>query len=712
MAKQAERLRQPRPRTGASSRTKGRRSEDFDFRDLFENANDIVILNDRGGCIVMANRAAREFGGYSAEEVKRGVDLKEVLAPEEYEAAMILTQRALDGLPIPEVYERHAVLRDGRRRIVELRSNVLRNRSGEPLLQTIGRDVTESRHAAAFQASLAEVLRALLTAQGLDAASKVICDEALRVLEVDGVYLFLPSADEVVGAASAGAGAERFKGLRRSLNDSFVGKIFRRSDPLVANDFPSIYPGLELARGIDIRSLLAVPLRSSGATLGLLAFIHCHDPQYFVGEVCDRALIFAAQTAVAIESALARDREEEEGQVSAALLHVARAIRESLKEAEVVSQIAGSARSVLGCDWTFVSLWEDERKLFRVVATEGFTPEASEEMQLVEFHLKDFPETQELRADQPVEYPEPPAHAAMLFERWGGSSMLTQPISRGGAMIGTLAAGYRKRRGAFPARERRIIEGIAAQAAVALDNARLVEDLRRANDMKSEFLGTMSHELRTPLAAIIGYADLMREGVMGPLQPQQDQVLDRMLINGRSLLDLINTTLDVNRLESGRVAVEVSSFALNDLFTELRMELTARPSKEVVPVIWPVLQRPIVVRTDRGKLKVILRNLLENALKFTAEGSVSVSVSPGSSEQRVQLAVSDTGIGIPPQEQKVIFEMFRQVEGARDRSRSGVGLGLYLVRRYAQLLGGEVAVESSPGLGSKFKLDIPISLGE
>src|SRR5205823_6240336 len=141
--------------------------------------------------IVAANRAAREFGGYTQADVERGVHLRDVLPSPDYEAALILTERALDELPVPEVYEREAVLRDGRRRVLELRSNVLRHRGRPVLLQTIGRDVTEQREAAAFQNALLQVSQALLTAQSLDQLGRVICVEATRVLHVDSAYLWL-----------------------------------------------------------------------------------------------------------------------------------------------------------------------------------------------------------------------------------------------------------------------------------------------------------------------------------------------------------------------------------------------------------------------------------------------------------------------------------------------------------------------------------------
>jgi PAS domain S-box-containing protein len=711
MSERSERSHHPKQSRLQSAKPRGAQAAaQLDFQALFENAIDIVLLNNRAGRIVMANKAAREFGGYTQEEVDRGVDLSAVLPPDDYEAAMQLTQRAIDGLPIPEVYERHVVLRDGSRRVVELRSNVLRRRRGEPLLQTIGRDVTESRRAVAFQASLVQVSQALLTAQNLQQVGSLVCDEALRVLEVDGVYLWLRQGSELVGTASAGEGSAGFQGVHRSHSDSFVGQLFHAGDLRVINDFRVAHPDMVLAPGIHIESMLAVPLRRSGTAFGVLVFIHTHNPGYFVGPVCDRGLIFAAQTAVAIESALAREREEDEGRVSAALLQVARAIRESLEEAEVLAQITKSTREVQGCDWTFVSLWDEQLAALRIVAMEGMSTELAEEARLMEFRPGDIPEADALYAQQPVEIADTQSYPNVVYRRWNISSFLAFPMVRGGHLIGTISAGYRQRCGPFSYRERRIMEGIASQAAVAVDNARLVEDLRRANNLKSEFLGAMSHELRTPLSAILGYAELMREGVMGALEPQQCQVLDRMLINGRTLLDLVNTTLNVNRLEAGRIAVDFTQFALKELMAELAAEYAARPPEDAVQLQWPALSQPEVMRTDRGKLKVILRNLIDNALKFTPAGTVSMGVQMNRRDERVQLTVADTGVGIAKEEQTAIFEMFRQVDGTRLSSRSGVGLGLYLVRRYVLLLGGEVYLESAPENGSTFTVDLPLGI--
>jgi PAS domain S-box-containing protein len=678
---------------------------------LFEDASDIILINDHEGRIIAGNRAARDFGGYTLDDVTRGVYLRDVLTPADYEAAMILTQRALDGLPFPEVYEREAVLRDGSRRILELRSNVLRRRGRPYALQTIGRDVTENKEAAALQTSLLQVSEALLTAPSLDQLGKVVCEQASRVLGVDGAYLWLRRGDELVACAAYGLGARPFIGLRRSVDSSVIGQMYRAGDLLVVNDFPHSLYAVDAAQGFGVQAMLAIPLRRGGPPVGLLVFTDSTNPRRFTSVLRQRGLIYAAQTTVAIESALAREREEEEGRVSAALLRVTRAIRESLEEAEVVPQIARSACEVVECDWAAVALWDTTKGALRVTTTEGWTSAASEEVMLLEMRPTRLESglqvTNRLMAHETVEIPEPPGTAELLFRRWGIASLLAVPMLRGGRAVGALAVGYHRRRGAFSSRERRITEGIAAQAAVAVDNARLVEDLRRANRLKSEFLGMMSHELRTPLSAILGYADLMRDGAMGPTSTEQAEVLDRMLLNGRGLLELINMTLDVNRLDAGRVTLDVSDFTLDELLTELRSEFAVRALRDGVTLSWPATLDVPRLHTDHGKLKLVLRNLVDNALKFTAAGTVEVIAACDHDSDRMCLSVRDTGMGIPDDALSSIFDMFYQVDRVPSGSRGGIGLGLYLVRRYTELMGGRVNVKSTAGQGSMFSIEIP-----
>jgi signal transduction histidine kinase len=277
---------------------------------------------------------------------------------------------------------------------------------------------------------------------------------------------------------------------------------------------------------------------------------------------------------------------------------------------------------------------------------------------------------------------------------------------RANRLCGTFVIGYGTRRGPFSPRECRIADGIAAQAAVAVENARLVDDLRRANQLKSEFLGAMSHELRTPLNAILGYAQLLSDGLVGSISDEQRDAVERILVNGYGLLDLISTTLDANRLEAGRVTVQLASFTLDHLLTELQHEFSLRV-RDGVTLTWPQVADVPELRTDPGKLKAVVRNLVDNALKFTEHGSITVRADYVREFDRLRISVQDTGRGIPGSALPTIFEMFQQVGGVPS---SGVGLGLYVVRRYAEVLGGKVGVESLVGRGSTFTIDIPRAL--
>ncbi len=679
------------------------------FEEIFEDAPDIVLANDGDGWVLAANRAAREFVGYTAEDLRRGVHLRQILAPQDFEVAMGLVRRALDGERIFPVGEREVELRDGSRRFIEVRSSVLRRRGRPFALLTIGRDITEKREAAEFQESLVEVSRALLTAPRLEVVGRVLCTAAGRILRVDGAYLWVREGDDLALIAAAGWGAEHVVGQRRAIADSTIGDIYRASDVLVVHDLAhSLYADSDWAV-LGVQAMLAVPLRREGPPLGVLVFAD-RNPRGFTRVLRDRAVIFATQLTVAVEAALAREREEEEGKVSAALLRVGNAMRSSLREDELVVQIARSARDEGACDWAVVGMWNPRANRFEVVAAEGWRGETLAELGLL--GLRPNPEgpspgvLEKVLRCETVELPSAPRGFEAFFARWQVASCLVVPMHRGGRVVGLLALGYRQRTGPFSPRERRIAEGVAAQAAVAVENARLVEDLRRANRLKTEFVSTMSHELRTPLSAILGYAELMRAGAMGALTEDQAQALDRVLLNGAALLELIDTTLDVSRLEAGRATVAASHFALDSVVAELREELGARCPPQVA-LEWPPEGALPALTTDRPKLKAILRNLVDNALKFTSVGKVSVEAEYDSERDWVRFVVRDTGIGIPAHALESIFEMFQQVGRSLPSSRQGVGLGLYVVRRFTELLGGKVSVESAPGRGSVFIVELP-----
>jgi signal transduction histidine kinase len=249
-------------------------------------------------------------------------------------------------------------------------------------------------------------------------------------------------------------------------------------------------------------------------------------------------------------------------------------------------------------------------------------------------------------------------------------------------------------------------QAMANALGIALANAQLLDRLRAALRAKSEFLNTMSHELRSPLHVVIGYTDMVREeGV-----PERAvRALDRVRASALELLQLVENTMNAARLEAGKVALQVESFAPQDLARDLAESVGALPEAcHGVPVRWDVSPDLPRVRLDRLKLKEIVQNLISNALKFTPVGEVRVSMARAG--DRLRIAVRDTGVGIPLDAQPRVFGMFERIEHENGTRSPGAGLGLYIVGRLTELMRGRTSLESEPGAGSCFTVELPLSV--
>lgn len=249
---------------------------------------------------------------------------------------------------------------------------------------------------------------------------------------------------------------------------------------------------------------------------------------------------------------------------------------------------------------------------------------------------------------------------------------------------------------------KRIATELAAQNA-ALRAAQ--EQLMAHDRAKSEFLGTVSHELRTPLNVFIGYTEMLIEAFEDLPAEERAEILRRLLAGARTLSSLVEDTLSVLRLDSASVRLDVEPVSLPDLFAELEeADRLLRGSSRVVER-WTVDPDLPPLVSDRRKLRQVLGNLVGNARKFTEKGEIRVRVQSGSTPERLRFTVSDTGCGIPPGELPYIFEAYRQATSRR--AAEGCGLGLYIVQRYVDLLGGEVHCESIVGSGTTFAFELP-----
>jgi PAS domain S-box-containing protein len=231
--------------------------------------------------------------------------------------------------------------------------------------------------------------------------------------------------------------------------------------------------------------------------------------------------------------------------------------------------------------------------------------------------------------------------------------------------------------------------------------------LEQASALKSQFLANMSHEFRTPLNAILGYTHMLLNNVTGQVTDPQRKSLTRIDSNAKHLLALINDILDITRIEAGRMPLNATTFRVSELFEEVQSELEPIIKRSNLTV--STKQRGAVppVRSDRQKVKQIVLNLLSNSLKFTPAGSVTMTASYDSRRREVAIAVKDTGVGIPSEDQAKVFEDFRQLDSSPARGYGGTGLGLSICRRLANMLGGTIDLDSNPGRGSTFTLRLP-----
>ena len=232
-------------------------------------------------------------------------------------------------------------------------------------------------------------------------------------------------------------------------------------------------------------------------------------------------------------------------------------------------------------------------------------------------------------------------------------------------------------------------------------------EVEQASAAKSQFLANMSHEFRTPLNAILGYTSMLLKGVSGELSPHQRRNLERIDSNSQHLLSIINDILDITRIEAGKMPLSVSEFPLPDLIGEVLAEVEPLIARSQLALTTKVDEALAPLRSDRQKLKQIVINLLTNALKFTPQGWVTVTASCDPVLDRIAISVADSGIGISPKDQDVIFEDFRQADDSPTRQYTGAGLGLAICRRLASMLGGDLTVRSALGEGSTFTLVLP-----
>ncbi len=300
------------------------------------------------------------------------------------------------------------------------------------------------------------------------------------------------------------------------------------------------------------------------------------------------------------------------------------------------------------------------------------------------------------------------AEAARKGDATASGAMLSAPLKVGDKIIGVLSVGNRVSARPFSGHDRQLLMALGDYAAIALENARLYEEVRQADRAKSEFVSFVAHELGTPMTSIRGYTDALVKGMCDPLTPQQEQFLSIISSNVERMQVLVSDLLDISRIETGRLRIEMRPSgllgALEGALQATRGQIEARSQQLTVEVPEDL---PLV-HADPERLTQILINLLSNAYKYTPDGG-RIHVRAWLQDGYVYCAVSDSGIGISPEDQAKLFTKFFRSENPAARKKPGTGLGLCIVKSLVELQGGRVEVESQLGKGTTFTFTVPVA---
>jgi signal transduction histidine kinase len=479
---------------------------------------------------------------------------------------------------------------------------------------------------------------------------------------------------------------------------------------------------------LGTRTMLAVPLLREDVPIGAI-FVRRTEVRPFSEKQIGLLETFANQAVIAIDNArlfsalqertreLARSVEELK-----ALGEVGQAVSSTLDLPTVLATIVARAVQLSGTSGGVIYEYDEATRAFHLTASHQTEAEVLEALRTVPIQLGEGATGQAALRRVPVEVPDILEDQEYQFERvrsiltrLGYRSVLSIPLLLEQRILGALTVS-RREPGTFPPETVNLLQTFATQSALAIQNARLFREiadkgqqLEAASRHKSEFLANMSHELRTPLNAILGFSEVLAERMFGEVNARQAEYLQDILSSGRHLLSLINDILDLSKVEAGRLELELGRFHLPTALDNVLTLVRGRAMRHGITLTQTVDDRLGDIVADERKVKQILVNLLSNAVKFTPEGGrVGLTATPA--DGVLTIAVTDTGVGIAPEDQAAIFEEFRQVGLDDARTQEGTGLGLTLAKKFVELHGGRIWVESQVGQGSTFSFTLPVRL--
>ena len=593
----------------------------------------------------------------------------------------------------------------------------------------------ETKEALERQTATSEILRVISSSpRDLRPVFDAILEKAMHLCEAHLGMLSLSDGDKYEHVAQRGASPEfaqwAFRGPFVPDPRSSVGRLLKERKPIHHKDLRESVGYREGVEGtvkyVDVgraRSYLAVPMLKEDRVVGGI-IIYRPEVRPFTQKQIDLIATFANQAVIAIENVrLFKELEQRTAALSqsvkqlTALSEVGQAISSTLDLEKVLQTVVSRAIALSGFDGGALYEYDEREQVFHIRAAENIDASLVELYRSAPIRLGEGAVGRTGMTREPVLVPDVhegsyQSRAREFLIRSGSRAVLAVPLLREGHILGALTV-TRNTPGPFAPDVVELLKTFATQSALAIQNARLFREiadkgrqLEAASRHKSDFLASMSHELRTPLNAILGFNEMILGQIYGEVPADMLTPLTDIQTSGRHLLRLINNVLDLAKIEAGRMELALAEYSVNDTVESVRSTLRPLAADKGLEFSASLPADLPLAYGDAGRITQCLMNLAGNSLKFTKAGKVEIAVECRGDLLRYRVA--DTGIGIPPDKIGSLFSEFKQTDASIASEYGGTGLGLSISKKFVEMHGGRIWVESELGKGSSFFIELPL----
>ncbi|MBE7556462.1 MAG: GAF domain-containing protein [Anaerolineales bacterium] len=578
----------------------------------------------------------------------------------------------------------------------------------------------EAQHRANQLATLSEVSVAISSTLDLDTALQRVMDCAVQILNAEAGSLLLmdPRGKELTFEVVLGPTGANLRGLKTEVGKGIVGTVAKTGQPLIINDAaadPRWNVAFDEATNFRTKDILCVPMLSHERVVGVVEVINKQDGTVFTQEECNLLMSFGAQAAIAIENAQVFGRVDralaERIQELQALQAIDRELQSSLELKNVLDISLTRAMDALGVEMGLMGVirTQDEESGLYLLAQRGMP------MEMGRYKRDPWPLTKGImgrvvRTGELAWVNDITQEKDYVPNSHRTRSVLAVPVIREDRVIGIInlestTPDY------FTSDDVSFIKLLVGPAAVAIQNAQLFEQVKEANQAKTEFMNIASHELKIPMTSIKGFSKLLQMGAGGSLTEKQNEFLGVISNNVDRMARLVNDLLDVSRIEAGRIRLEIENVQMRDVINDVLESVQTQIQNKRLDLKVNVSDNLPELRADYSRMVQIMTNFVSNAYKYTPEGgSIMVNAVPcnNGSLQGVTITIKDTGYGISVEDQAKLFTKFFRSSDQNIRDEPGTGLGLSITKSMIEAHGGELTFESELGKGTSFTFTMPL----